>query len=81
VKSNALFLKENITRIYYGGCAQITNDINDNSFSCDDRQTCQLWRKLTSCAWAEMSCNRETVLCLDPFPMSVFHIKSVHASP
>lgn len=34
--------------------------INDHCFSCHNRQTCQPWRKLTCCTWAETSCHRET---------------------
>lgn len=68
-------------RIYYGSCRQIVSTINDRCFSCNNRQTRQVWRKLTCCTWAEAPCNEDTVPCLDPFPVSVFHIRPACAGP
>lgn len=52
--------KRRIMRTEYKSCREIVNFISDHCFSCHNRQTRQLWRKLTCCTWAETSCHRQT---------------------
>lgn len=52
--------KGRIMRTEYKSCREIVNFISDHCFSCHNRQTRQLWRKLTCCTWAETSCHRQT---------------------